>query len=380
LLKEAWGIYKARFKTFIGIVLIPMIMAIIFVGIAIAGALGRQFFNSLTMFIFLIPLFLAMVIFQYWSQTSLIFAVKDIEENIGIKESYRRGWHKIRSIFWVGLLSGIIVMGGYLLLFIPGLIFGIWFSLALYIVIAEGTGGMNAILKSKEYVKGYWWEVFWRFLFLGLVLGGISLAFGLPGWIISVIAGLFKSALLSAAGAIFSFTGSMVAFLLAPLAVIYTFLVYKNLKTIKGEVKHEFSSGEKLKYILAGLLGILLFFGMLVFSILLITSSIGGARNKAMDASRQASVQSLQAPLMMYADDHNGMYPVTLQNLISEKEIYSNRSYLETIPTDPKTKLPYEYRQIDNGKDYRLCFDLDNCYSSKGKIFLPPQPNRIWGE
>jgi len=318
LLKESWGIYKARFKIFIGIVLASMIVAMIFVGIVIAGTLGIQFFNSPAMFILLIPLFFGMIILQYWSQASLIYAVKDTEENIGIKESYRRGWHKIGSIFWVGLLSGIIVMGGYLLLIIPGIIFAIWFSLTAIIVVAEDLGGMNALLKSKSYVTGYWWEIFWRLLFLGLILGGISLIFGIPGWIINFVAGLTKSTSLSAVGAIVSFAGSIVSFLLAPLTVIYTFLIYKNLKAIKGDIAPVFSSGEKIKFIIAGFLGVLLFFGFIIGSIVLV--SLSSARDKAMDAQRQVHIQSLQAPLMLYADDHNGMYPVSLQQLVTEKK------------------------------------------------------------
>lgn len=271
LLKEAWGIYKARFKTFIGIFLVPMIMAMVFVGIPIAGALGVQFFDSPIIIFLTIPLFFAMIIFQFWSQAAMLFAVKDSEEGIGVKESYRRGWHKIGSIFWVGLLSGIIIMGGYLLLLIPGIIFGIWFSLAAMIIVVEDFGGMNAILKSKSYVTDYWWEVFWRFLFLGLIFGGISLVFGLPGWLVNFIAGFTKNSSLSAIGIIFSFVGSIVNFVLAPLSVIYTFLIYKNLKAIKGEVKSEFSSGEKIKYILVGLLGIILVFGFIVGSIVLVS-------------------------------------------------------------------------------------------------------------
>ncbi|MBU4338790.1 hypothetical protein KKB43_04410 [Patescibacteria group bacterium] len=318
LLKESWGIYKARFKIFIGIVLAPMIMVMIFVGIVIAGTLGIQFFNSPAMFILFMPLFFGMIILQYWSQASLIYAIKDTEENIGVKESYRRGWHKIGSIFWVGLLSGIIVMGGYLLLIIPGIIFAIWFSLTAIIVVAEDLGGMNALLKSKSYITGYWWEIFWRLLFLGLILGGISFIFGIPGWIINFVAGLTKSASLSAVGAIVSFAGSIVSFLLAPLTVIYTFLIYKNLKAIKGDIAPVFSSGEKIKFIIAGFLGVLLFFGFIIGSIVLV--SLSSARDKAMDAQRQVHIQSLQAPLMLYADDHNGMYPVSLQQLVTEKK------------------------------------------------------------
>lgn len=371
LLKEAWGIYKSRFKTFLGITLaqfgliaIPFIVLLI---VALVYALtagvssGSGSFMNIINFslagitIVVIPLFFIIIIIAgVWGQAATLIAIKDSEEGIGIKESYQRGWHKIGSVFWVTLLSGIIVMGGYSLFVIPGIIFAIWFGLAVYIVIAEGSGGMDAILKSKEYVKGYWWEVFWRFIFIGLVVFGINIAVMLLGMVIPVLPNLLM-------------------IFVTPLTVIYSFLVYKNLKAIKeskGEVRSEFSGREKIKYILAGLLGIILVFGFILGSIVLV--SLNSARGKAMDASRQSGLQSLQVSLMIYADNHNGMYPSSLSQLVPE--------YTSNISKDPKTKLPYEYRQTNNGKDYRLCFDLDNCYSSKGKIFLPPQPNRVWGE
>lgn len=352
LLKEAWGFYRAKFKIFVGIILVPMVAIMIFAGILIAGVLGLKFLNLLNspvIFIFAIPLVLAIIILQFWSQSSLIFAIKDSEENIGVKESYRRGRHKIGSIFWVGLLSGIIILGGFMFFVIPGIIFSTWFNLAVIIVIAEGLGGMNALLKSKFYVSGYWWEVFWRFLFIGLILMGVNLIFLIPAGILNFIAIVVKSSLLSIIASIFSFIGNIVGLLLAPLAVIYTFLVYKNLKAIKRDITPVFSSGEKTKFIIAGILGILLFFGFIAG--LIILGSSGGVRSKAMDAQRQAHIQSLQVYLLLYADDHNDIYPPSLNQLVPE--------YTATMHTDPKTKLPYEYRQLKGGEDFELCAKLE---------------------
>lgn len=382
LLKEAWNFYKTRLSTFIGITLIPIAGMIILTMTIVAVLVGSGFFktyipersfvsgiNPLLIIIF-ITSFIGIIILQLWSQAALLFAIKDSKENIGIKESYRRGWHKIGSIFWVGLLSGIIVMGGYLLFIIPGIIFGIWFSIASMIVVVEGLGGMTAILKSKSYVSGYWWEVFWRLLFLGLILGGIGLIFGLPGWIINFIAGLTKSSSLSAIGDILSFAGSIVGFVLAPISVIYTFLVYKNLKAIKGEVKSEFSSGEKIKFILAGLLGIILVFGGILASIVLV--SLNSAKDKMMDTQRQADLQlysyeklqSLNLSLKEYSYDHNNLYPLSLNELVPE--------YRSSIPEDKKNNLFFEYRQLKNGDDFSLCTDIGTdvkkCFNSAGKL------------
>lgn len=385
LLKEAWNIYKARYKTFLGILLVPVgiiilvILAIIFFGIILGvsnsasavitagptpmpGNSSTAFSNvinfllgfGIILFVFIIPI----IVLQLWSQSALLFAIKDSAEGIGIKESYRRGWHKIGSVFWVGLLSGIIITGGYLFFVIPGVIFAIWFSLATFIVVSENIGGMTAILKSKEYIKGYGWEVFIRLIVMGLIVGGISIAFSLPGWLINMTAGATNSEALSVVGMLVQFAGNIVGFILAPLATIYTFLIYKNLRAIKGEIVLTPTSWDKIKYILVGLLGIIVVFGFIIGSIVLV--SLSSARGKATDARRAADMQQVQAALMFYADDHNDMYPASLDDLTTEKMSYSNSAYIMILPLDPVTKKPYEYRRIKNGKDYELCAKLDS--------------------
>lgn len=355
ILKDAWRVYWSRFKIFLGIAFIPMFIVLIIIGIIFADVMGFGFMNSPMAVIVIISVFFMLIIMQYWSQASLIYAIKNSEKNIGVVKAYRHGWHKIGSMFWVGLLSGIIIFGGYLLLFIPGIIFGIWFTFAAMIVVAEDLGGMNAILKSKFYVTGYWWEVLWRLIFIALVFGGISIIFVLPAWILDFMADVAKNLSLQMAGFIFNLLGSLVGLLLSPLVVIYTFLVYNNLKIIKGERTPIFSSSEKTKFILAGVFGIILFAGMMAIPALLISSGLGNARNKAMDATRQMDINQLRVSLEIYAVDHNDKYPEILDQLLGKSESLN----LPSIPIDPKTKLPYEYRLLKNGKDYELCAVFD---------------------
>ncbi len=277
LLKEAWELFKLRFPIFANIVIISALGSGILIAIMVAVLMGSgilnlvatkgainnlsdlSFFLNLGALIVFILFFFAIVILQVWRQSAILFAIKDSKENIGTKESYKRGWHRIGSFFWVGLLQCIIVFGGFLLFAIPGIIFSVWFSFATYIFIAEGTGGMNAILKSKEYVAGYWWKILWRFIFIGLVVFGINFAIMIVSLVIPVLPNLLM-------------------IFVTPLTVIYSFLIYKNLKAIKeakGEVKSEFSSGEKIKFIIVGILGILLLVGIFALPIMLYTLNPG---------------------------------------------------------------------------------------------------------
>ena len=221
ILKESWLIYKKRIKTFLGITIIPTLVTIVLMALI----MGTAFFNPSLIntnpeetfmgafsFWTAIMFFIAILI-QIWSQAALIFAIKDSQEGIGIKESYKRASSKIVSFIWVSFLTWIIVFAGFMFFIIPGIIFALWFCFSALIVIDENIKGTQAILKSKEYVQGMMGAIFWKFLFITFVI--LALA---------IIAALFSGGLLT----------PIVSFLATPFAVIYYFLVYKKVKEIKS--------------------------------------------------------------------------------------------------------------------------------------------------
>ena len=61
-----------------------------------------------------------------------------------------RGKSGIWQFFWISLLRGWAVLGGLILFIIPGIIFSIWFSLSLYILVAEGLKGTSAIKQNCQ--------------------------------------------------------------------------------------------------------------------------------------------------------------------------------------------------------------------------------------
>jgi hypothetical protein len=176
-------------------------------------------------------------------------------------------------------------------------------------------------------------------------------------WIINVLALITKSTFLIILGPIISFVGNAVGFLLTPLVVIYSFLAYENIKKVKlanGDNAQPDASGDKIKLLIVGILGIILVFGGIFASIVLV--ALNNAKGKAMDAARQADISQLRSTLEIYAMDHNDEYPRTLE------ELNRNKGSLNSSPNflDPKTKLPYEYRILNNGEDFELCARLES--------------------
>jgi len=345
---QAWAIYQQRIGTLLGVMVIPMMAMIVVLAVTAGGGLlGISLLSSkfaaggIGLLIFLAILFFVFIfITQAWGQTALLYAIKDSQERIGVMESYRRGWQKIFSFWWISLLAGIIIMGGFLLLIVPGILFATWFSLAVFILITENLKGMNALLKSKEYVKGRWGEVFWRFFFIGAV-----------SLIISLISTLIFNLLKIPYGS--EISRFVVGLFLTPLVMTYSFLVYSNIKSLKGEIAFAPTGGKKAAFIFVGILGILLIPAILFSTVFL---SPGSAKEKARDARRQADINQIRVGLEIYYSEHNS-YPFSLNEL--------SPKYLSSALVDPSTNQPYQYQLQPNGMDYKVCAQLESTKTQK---------------
>ena len=139
------------------------------------------------------------------------------------------------------------------LLVIPGVIFTVWFSLSIFVMIAEDLNGMNALLKSREYVKGKWGDVAWRLFFVAAV-----------SFLVTWISGLILGFLLGKLGTeIVRFAGGL---FLTPFVMTYLYLVYGNLKAIKGEIAFSPTGSQKAVFLAVGAFGILIVYA--IFSLL----------------------------------------------------------------------------------------------------------------
>jgi uncharacterized membrane protein len=72
------------------------------------------------------------------------------------------------------ILYGLIVLGGLILLIVPGIIWAIKYSFFGYLIIDRDMGPVEALKRSGEITKGYKWDLFLLgLLFFGIVLLGI---------------------------------------------------------------------------------------------------------------------------------------------------------------------------------------------------------------
>ncbi len=208
LLKRAWQIYKTRFLVFLGISILPIIFTSL-----------MSFYKSFSPLTIIFGIITILV--SIWSGASLLYAVKEREQKIGIKESFTKGWHKFIPYLWISFLVMLIVAGGSILFIIPGIIFAVWFNFATYVLISEDLKGTKALSRSKQLVKGKFKSVIWRFFVVGvisfIILAGISFLFSFFGKTVEDV------------------VSSIISLFLAPFITTYSFLIYEDLKKLKGE-------------------------------------------------------------------------------------------------------------------------------------------------
>ncbi len=102
-----------------------------------------------------------------------------------------------RPTFWnaygrgliVAILTLPLVIAGFVFLIVPGIWIGVALGFAMMFVIENGRGSTDAMAASFNLVKGRWWKVLGRNLFIGSFILGINLAFALVLFILIILLG-----------------------------------------------------------------------------------------------------------------------------------------------------------------------------------------------
>lgn len=315
LLKESWRIYKERFWKLMGILLLPFGIGVILIllfsvvlfvlGIFSFDSLGslgseagvNSFISSLVtpsnavlLLILGIIFLLVMVIAQLWGQISLMTAAVS-ETKLGVKEAYKKSRGKILRYFGLTLISSFILWGAMLLFVVPGIILGVSFSLATFVLLSENIGGVSALARSREYVKSHWWGVLGRTLFINLIPALVSSLSS------RTIVTFFNNIKQPYIGSGLSTISSLAGVVLGPLVVVYLARMYLNLREIKGKVV--VSKKSKIAYVLIGVLGgVILPLGILAAVFLSLTNPMRATPQPMMTGGSPGQVSAIPSPVI----------------------------------------------------------------------------------
>jgi type II secretory pathway pseudopilin PulG len=350
---EVFSTYKKNFWTFLTLSAIPS--AALFL-IVYYSRLSETATNPLVpLFLFFVLIYPVAIILSIWSDLSLLQAIKERENKISIGKALARGWSVLGSGIWISFLSFIIVLGGYILFVIPGIIFSIWFSLALYVLVNENKKGMAALKRSKELISGYIIAFWGRTLLFSLFLGVIFFLFF---FLIK-----FASVLLP----FLSYASTIASIIIAPLSVIFGFLIYENIKKAKeaGCAK----SPTEIKYILIALLIFLIPVIGVLASIVLV--NVNSARTTTKDVQAKAYMSQLPTAIEMYAAKRADYSYDGVSCLVSSDLVSTCNSIKEAASSEP-TILSSEgeycsYVKLPKGG--YLC--VDNKYGLRETVVFP---------
>lgn len=350
LLKESWLLYRSRWITltliFLPAVLIQLLGPLAW--LSLLKSLETAGFEGLGLVFIYFPLFFLVSSLVSWAlialaHVSLLFALKNRES--GILLSYKKGLTKAIPYAWIAFLWGLIILGGTVFFLIPGLIFFVWFSLSAVVLVNEDIKGMNALLKSREYIKGRLLPVAWRLVFISAILGVLGWAPSqfFPG---DGVSNFISTPILM-----------IIALFTTPFLFTYLFVLYRQLKEVRGEFEFRPKLKTKAWMISVGIVGVaspLLFTLMLYFQ-----GRIGSGQHvqeervdqiKLRDAERGADQALIRNGLEVYFNE-KGFYPPGLE------QVSFNNTAAQIA--DPLTGEQYKYEALNNGQSYRLCIKFE---------------------
>lgn len=217
LFSLSFKIYDNKFWLLMGLVFVPFLPSLLFM-----LEMWYGFLNILLAIIYLIVLFFITIFAGILSKIALSLVVKDNLAEFSIFAMLKKALAYFKSYLWISILGGVLIMIGFMLFIIPGLIFAIYWSMVTWVFLDQGIKGEAALKQSKALVKGYWWAVFGRLaipLFIFIIIIMIPSSFMEPK---------------SQAANTYSFVTQIISMVLTPFFTAYVFNIYKNLKEIKA--------------------------------------------------------------------------------------------------------------------------------------------------
>lgn len=185
ILDRGLKVLLARLGTFYLINLIVLLPTILYLltipALTMAGsttspsaALGGVFLGAFAVLI------LALILQPIGTAAILhVIAQEFIDQRVGLGPAFRFALSRFGKLLGASILSGLVIGVGFVLCFVPGIIFWSWYALVAQVVVVEGLGAEKAMKRSKDLTVGFRGRVL-GLLLLILVIGillqsGVSL-------------------------------------------------------------------------------------------------------------------------------------------------------------------------------------------------------------
>lgn len=223
-IKLWWNNFSIFFRVYLEALLYPVIA---FIAVAILMVLENYAPNPEPIRVLFVFAFIIAIVFSIYFLTRAYLGIALLVDR-DYKGASKEIFAETKSLFWpyfaLAILSTILIVLWSLLLIIPGIIYSVFYSFAIFVFLFENKRGKKALNRSRELVKGYFWPVFGRTLLVGIF---ISIIMG----ILSAPAGFFEEG--TPMFVAWNTLIQIIAFLVAPISTIFTYRMYKDLLKIK---------------------------------------------------------------------------------------------------------------------------------------------------
>lgn len=216
LLTQSVQFYRRHLWPLVKLLLVPPLLIGLLVAI-MATLLVLVANLSSWQWVILVPTFIigliAIIIISVLGSAALFYFLGNADKYSGLIPLFRTVWPLIGQLFLTRILAGLVTALGFILLIIPGIIFLTRYMFVPFVVVLDRKFGREALKFSTSLVKGRFWAIFGRGLFITLlssVLGFLVTQIDQP-----VIVGLLQI--------IFYIT-------IGPLTIIYFYHLYQASK------------------------------------------------------------------------------------------------------------------------------------------------------
>lgn len=223
IVKKGWSLYRANLVKFLKPVAIYVSALIVFALYNYAvSRLGWT--NALLTIAIPILLYLIMIFVEIWMIIYLTNIIYKTYNNQQYSDDalFMTAIKRVPTFIWLGLLLFLILLGGFFLLIIPAIFWGIWYSYSIYVYAVEDKKfkATEALSASKKLIKGRAWDTFGRSFFPSFY------------WAILIyLGGLILFLILGAAGIGWD-TAFLIAYILSVLAILVSIPVFMAFKVI----------------------------------------------------------------------------------------------------------------------------------------------------
>jgi uncharacterized membrane protein len=168
-----WDISKKNFRFFI---LLFTLVVVVFIILSFIQSLVNEK-SLLSLILYIINIVVQIIISMGLVKISLKFCDNEKPKISDLFSSY-----PLFFKFLIGsIIYGLIVIGGLILLIIPGIIWSIQFQFFSYFILDKGISPIEALKKSSKITKGTKWDLFLFGILLGFIniLGALAFLVGL---------------------------------------------------------------------------------------------------------------------------------------------------------------------------------------------------------